>query len=380
MIKADIPLCNLKRLHTTPPLYLELQKSPGDVLDSNKFILGPNVKAFEEEFAQYCHAEHGIGVGSGTDALRVALLSLGIGPGDRVLVPAFTFVATAFAVTSVGAEPVFVDVDDYGLLSLDPSDYENTYADGVKAVIYVHLYGHGPAYNDFLRFKNKCHDQGWYLIEDCAQAHGAYYGAPPFRAGYQGRIGSIGDMGCFSFYPSKNLGALGDGGMVITSNPDWAKKARMVRNYGRPPGARYEHLIQGVNTRLDEMQAAILRKKLKYLDGWNTARSQVAETYNRCIMHEFPSNKNSSYDHVYHLYVIQDRSRDALSEYLQAQGISTAIHYPQALPDLDCFSVTTCPNAQRLAQRCLSLPMDPTLTLVEIKYVAYHINRFFGYV
>ena len=339
----------------------------GAVLDSGWFVLGEQVEAFEREFAEYCGARYAVGVGSGTEALHLGLLALGVEPGDEVITVAFTAVPTATAIWLAGARPVFVDVDS-GTYTMDPSQVEDRITPRTKVILPVHLYGH-PADLDPLLDVAKRHGLG--VLEDAAQAHGARYRGRP--------IGSIGDATAFSFYPTKNLGACGDGGMVTTSDPKLAEKLRLLRNYGQR--SRYVHEVQGANSRLDEVQAALLRVKLGKLEGWNAERRRRADEYRARLRRVVVPREESWARHVWHLYVVRSEQRDALQEHLRARGVGTLIHYPTPVHLQPAFRGLglregSLPNTERLAGEILSLPLYPELPLSDVAYVAEQVNAF----
>jgi dTDP-4-amino-4,6-dideoxygalactose transaminase len=336
-------------------------------LDSGWYILGRETAAFEEEFAAYLQGESDqtvgcVGVNSGTDALRLALWAFDIGPGDEVITVAHTAVATAAAVCMSGAMPVFVDIDPT-TYTLDPSTVSAAITPRTRAIVPVHIYGHPVDLAPVLEIARR-HDLR--VIEDCAQAHGAIY---------RGRhVGMWGDLGCFSFYPTKNLGALGDGGAVISTNPDLVAKVRLLREYGWTPQARYVSQVPGMNSRLDEMQAAILRVKLRHLDGWNEVRRSISALY---AIH-LPAGvtrpvERAGCRHVYHLYVVRVPNRDAVRTRLAGAGIATAIHYPVPIhrqPAYAAHAHGSLPHTEQAAGEILSLPMHPLMTAAEAEQVA----------
>ncbi|NNL54781.1 MAG: DegT/DnrJ/EryC1/StrS family aminotransferase [Woeseia sp.] len=357
----NIPFYDLKRLHL--PLREELDAAVRKVQDDAWYILGPEVEAFESEFASYCKTAHCVGVGNGLDALVLSLRALGIGPGDEVIVPANTFIATALAVSQVGACVVLVDVLPE-TANLDPEQLDDALTQATKAIIAVHLYGQTAEMRSILSFARK-HDLA--VIEDAAQAHGALYDGAP--------AGSLGDIACFSFYPSKNLGALGDGGAVVTSSDELARQIRIMRNYGSDH--KYEHDVKGINSRLDELQAACLRVKLRHLDQWNSQRRNVAETYMKLLadvegvtMLKVPRASAP----VWHQFVIQSERREGLQENLHSRGIETGIHYPIPIHLSKAYADLSVNNAklkttEMMAGKILSLPMAPYLQDSELSYV-----------
>jgi dTDP-4-amino-4,6-dideoxygalactose transaminase len=339
-----------------PFLYVrdELRAAFDRVVDSGWFVLGPEVEAFEASFATVCGARHCVGVNSGLDAIELILRALGVGEGDEVIVPAHTFVATWLGVTLAGATPVPVAVreDTY---NLDPARIEAAITPRTRAVMPVHLYGQ-PADMDAITAVARAH--GLAVVEDAAQAHGALLGGRP--------AGGLGDAAAFSFYPGKNLGALGDGGAIVTGDEDLAARCRALRNYGSP--RKYEHDVQGRNSRLDELQAALLRVKVKRLADWNARRRAVAAQYLdglRDVPVTLPVVRDDA-EPVWHLFVIRHGDRDALQERLTARGIGTLIHYPQPAHRSGAYAgLTVDPGqvavAERLSAEVLSLPMGPHL-------------------
>lgn len=338
------------------------------VLNGGQYILGAEVTAFEAEFAAYIGVAYGIGAGSGTEALHLALRTCGIGPGDEVLTVSHTAVATVAAIELTGARPVFVDIDP-STYTMDPDCLHTAITSATKAVIPVHLYGH-PAPMD--RIAEIAHAHSLYLIEDCAQAHGASYTGC--------RVGSFGDMACFSFYPTKNLSAIGDGGMVVTGNTELAQKARRLREYGWIE--RFISHESGWNTRLDELQAAVLRVKLKFLDQDNRARATLANLY-RQSLHDLPltlPHVEQNATHAYHLFVIRVQERDRMLEYLRNRRIHAAVHYPVPIHRQPAYAALggELPHTERTTQEILSLPMYPELTQDEVKTVVNAVRAFFN--
>lgn len=363
---AAIPFLNLHAAYLE--LKPDIDKAVGRVLDSGYYILGPEVEAFEAEFARYCEASQAIGVGNGLDALVLALRALGIGVGDEVLVPSNTFIATWLAVTAVGATPVPVEPDP-ATHNIDAARLSGALTGRTRAVIAVHLYGQ-PA--DLAALSAFCRDHGLRLIEDAAQAHGARHRGR--------RIGAEGDVACWSFYPGKNLGALGDGGCVTTSDPDLAERVRLLRNYGSRE--KYVHEEVGTNSRLDPIQAAILRVKLAHLDAWNERRRKIAALYldrlrdTRLTLPEVPNWAEP----VWHLFVVRHPDRDALRQSLQEAGIGTLIHYPIA-PHMQRayaglgIAPDALPIARQLADEVLSLPIGPQMDLDAAERVAEVVRQ-----
>lgn len=347
----------------------EVNAAVSHVLASGQFVLGPEVEAFEREFAAYSGAEIGIGVSTGTSALHLALLAADIGPGDEVITTPHTFVATVAAIRYTGARPVFVDIDPESF-TLDPAQLEAAVTTRTRAIIPVHLYGQCADMDPILEFARS---RGLIVIEDAAQAHGAEY--------KRRRAGSMGDMACFSFYPGKNLGAYGEGGMVTTSNPDYERKIRSMRDWGQ--SQRYHHDFPGFNYRMEAIQGAILRVKLRHLDQWTEVRRANAAKYDELLSAAgvaFP--KEMAYArHVYHLYAIRTADRKALAAALHAQGVQTGIHYPipvhlqRVHADLG-YKAGDFPKAEAAAAEVLSLPMHGELAPGEVEEVCRAIASF----
>ncbi len=366
----NIPLVDLKAQYRT--IKEEIDQAIADVLSQSAYIGGPHVKAFEEAFAAFCGAKHCVGVGNGTDALFIALKVLGIGPGDEVITAANSFIATAEAVTMAGAKVVFVDIHPL-TYNMDVHRIEEKITYRTKAIIPVHLYGQPADMDPILALARKYDLR---VIEDAAQAHGAEY---------KGRkIGSIGDVACFSFYPGKNLGAYGDAGAIVTDDDDIARRARMFANHGRV--SKYDHELEGINSRLDGLQAAVLNVKLKHLDEWTEKRRRAAYHYNERLK-DTPLTTPVEIDDVkavYHLYVVRARNgtREALIHHLARRGVSTGIHYPIALPKLKAYSYRNFgardfPRALEASNEILSLPLYPELTEQHILYIADSVRDFF---
>ncbi len=363
-----VPFGDLKR--QTQAIRAELDGAIRRVLESGWYILGPEVGAFEEEFAAYCGARYAVGVASGTEALQLALVALGIGPGDEVITVPNAGVPGTAAILLAGARPVFVDVEEESH-NLDPDLLEAAVTPRTRAVMPVHLYGRPAALSPILEVARR---HGLAVVEDCAQAHGARY---------HGRhVGTLGDVGCFSFYPTKNLGACGDGGLVITDDEALAERLRRLRTYGW--GRKYHcELPGGTNSRLDELQAALLRAKLPHLEEWNSARKVRAGWYDELLSGVvlIPSPPPPGEEHVYHLYVIRSQRRDDLQAYLREQGIGTDIHYPlpthlQPIYRHLGYREGDFPVSERLAREVLSLPLYPELTRAEVERVARAIQTF----
>ena len=357
----------------------EILSAQRRVLEKGRFILGDEVSAFEEEFARYCGVPYGVGVGSGTDALYLALRAAGIVEGDEVITVSHSFIATAYAISLTGAKPVFVDIDPT-IYTMDPNALEHFLKkrkakEGrrrkVKAILPVHLYGH-PAEMDAIMDIAERYDL--IVIEDACQAHGAEY--------HGKKVGSFGLFGCFSFYPTKNLGAYGDGGMVVTDDKKLYEMLRLLRCYGEKK--KYQHILKGENSRLDEIQAAVLRVKLKYLDQWNGERRKKALTYKRMLENAeviCPVEKEKA-RHVYHLFVIRTKKRNSLQTFLKENGIEALIHYPipihlqKAYKELR-YQRRDLPVTERCAREILSLPFFPELTGEEMEEVQEQIKNFF---
>jgi dTDP-4-amino-4,6-dideoxygalactose transaminase len=360
-----VPFLDLGRIHQS--IREPLDAAYHRVVDSGWFIMGPELEAFEAEWAQYCEVKHCIGVGNGLEALHLLLRAYGIGPGDEVIVPSNTFIATWLAVTECGAIPVPVEpnIDTY---NIDPTLIGNAITSRTRAIIPVHLYGQ-PADMDSISVLAAKY--GLIVIEDAAQAQGARYKGR--------RAGSLGHAAATSFYPSKNLGALGDGGAVLTNDDAIAEKVKQLRNYGSK--VKYQHDLAGYNSRLDEIQAAFLRVKLAVLDEWNARRREIATQYSKLLAGgdiDLPLIPEYA-EPVWHLYVIRSKHRDALKAQLEEQGVSTTIHYPIP-PHLQAcyqgFQERHLPIAERLGGEVLSLPMFSALEAEEIEHVAKNVLGF----
>ncbi|MFM6278894.1 MAG: DegT/DnrJ/EryC1/StrS family aminotransferase, partial [Dolichospermum sp.] len=340
-----IPFVDLKAQYLT--IKDEIHVAISQVLDSTQFILGHEVAALEREFAHYCSADYGIAVNTGTSALHLALLAAGIAPGDEVITTPFTFVATVAAIDYTGAKAVFVDIDPVSL-TIDVTKIEAAITERTKAIVPVHLYGQPADMDPILDIARR---YGLIVIEDVAQAH---------RAEYKGqRVGSIGDLGCFSFYPGKNLGAYGEGGMVVTNNTKYAHTINMLRDWGQE--RKYHHVLKGYNYRMDGLQGSILRVKLRYLDDWTQARRNHAAQYDQLLAKAdviTPTVMSYSY-HVYHIYAVRSRSRNILQQRLHEQQIQTGIHYPiplhlqPAYADLG-YKIGDFPHSELAAKEVLS--------------------------
>ncbi|MEH2153420.1 DegT/DnrJ/EryC1/StrS family aminotransferase [Nostoc sp.] len=343
-----IPFVDLKTQYLS--IKDEIDTAVLKVLESTQFVLGNEVKAFEKEFADYCNADYGIAVNTGTSALHLALLAAGIGAGDEVITVPFTFVATTAAICYTGATPVFVDIDPVSY-TIDVTQIEKAITERTKAILPVHLYGQPADMEPILDIARR---HGLVVIEDAAQAHGAEYKGQ--------RVGSIGDIGCFSFYPGKNLGAYGEGGMAVTNNPESAHTMGMLRDWGQE--RRYHHVLKGYNYRMDGIQGAILRVKLRYIEAWTEARRKHAAHYDQLLAESgvtIPAVMPYS-RHVYHVYAVRSPGRDALQQSLQEQEIQTGIHYPipvhlqPAYADLG-YKSGDFPHSEAASREVLSLPM-----------------------
>ena len=362
-----VPLVDVRA--QTESLQPALSQAMQAVVERGDFILGEAVRAFEGEFAAYCGVRHAVGVDSGASALELALRALELGPGDEVIVQANTFIATAWAVIEVGARPVLTDCDPDG--STDPAAVKAALTSRTRAVIPVHLFGR---ICDIDAIGEIASNAGMSVIEDACQAHGAQW--------HGRRAGSFGRCAAFSFYPSKNLGAFGDGGMLVTSSDEVAASVRALRNYGQ--AAKYEHVRPALNRRLDTLQAAVLRVKLPHLDQWNRRRRELAQAY-RALLDGLPVGLPAPQEdgrHVYHLFVIDTDDRDALRATLTARQIETGIHYPTPLhlqPALQSlgYRAGAFPQAERLARRSLSLPLYPEMLLEQVSRVAAGIRTHF---
>lgn len=349
----------------------EIDAAVCKVLDSGEFVLGSEVASFEQEFAAYCGTSECIALNSGTSALHLALLAAGVGPGDEVITVPFTFVASVAAVLYAGARPVLVEIDPRSF-NMDPAAVEAAITPRTKAILPVHLYGQPADMDPILEVARR---HGLIVIEDAAQAHGANY--------KERQVGSIGDIACFSFYPTKNLGAYGEGGAVTTSNADYARKIRMLRDWGQD--RKYHHVLRGYNYRMEGLQGAILRVKLRHLEQWTEARRAVASQYDHLLADcdierpvEMPWAR-----HVYHVYTVRSIERDRLQAALAAEGIQTAIHYAEpahlqpAYADLG-YGAGAFPHAEAAARQVLSLPIYPELGAEAIAHVARAVKNAVG--
>ena len=379
----NVPLLDLKAQYLS--IKPEIDQAIADVVESQKFILGPQVKQLEEATAKYSGCAHGIGVSSGTDALLVSLMAEGIGEGDEVITTAYSFFATAGCIARLGARPVFVDIDP-ATYNLDPYAIEEQVTKNTKAILPVHLYGQMADMDPIMEIARR---HSLAVIEDGAQAIGAEYKGM--------RAGSVGHYGCFSFFPSKNLGAFGDGGMVVTNDPDRAERLRVLRAHGSKP--KYFHKLVGGNFRLDTLQAAIVLAKLRHLDDWTTRRQANARRYDQ-LFESSGLMKNdiirrpqvavrgspatplaSSTRHIFNQYVIRTPRRNALQAFLREKGVGTEVYYPLPLHLQECFAPLggkpgDLPESERAADETLALPVYPELSLEQITYVVDAIAKF----
>ena len=363
-----IPFATFKPMHDE--IRKDLDQAYNKVIDSNYFIQGKECELFEKEFADYCNAKYCVGVATGLDALYLILRAMNIGNGDEVIVPSNTYIATALAVSYCGATPIFVE-PELETYNINPALIEEKITDQTKAIIAVHLQGR-PADMDAVNEIAKKHNL--YVIEDAAQAHGTEYKGQ--------KVGTLSDAAGFSFYPGKNLGALGDGGAVVTNNKEIADKVRALGNYGSD--YKYHHIYKGTNSRLDEMQSAFLRVKLPYLDKWNEYRRNVANKYFEGIKNpliKLPLKDSEDYRHIYHVFVIRCAKRDELEKYLNENGIGTVKHYPipmhlqEAYKDLN-IKEGSLPIAEEISKTVLSIPMYYGMTDEEVNYVIDKLNAF----
>lgn len=364
-----VPCLDLKRQYAT--VKADVDAAIRRVVDSQAFILGPEVESLEREVAALCGTKHAVGVSSGSEALHLAMMAAGIGPGDEVVTSAFTFFATAGAIHVLGAKVVFADIDPR-TFNIQPTEIEKRITKNTKAIIPVHLYGQCAEMDEILAVAKR---HNLLVIEDAAQAIGAEY---------KGRkAGSLGHMGCFSFYPTKNLSCYGDGGMITTDSDEFADRLRALRVHGGK--RKYYYDFVGVNARLDALQAAVLRAKVKYLPGWNERRREIARFYDERLK---DANVVTPYVaphcvHVYHQYVIRSLNRDALQSFLKERGVDTMVYYPVPLHLQNCFASLgykegDLPESERAAREVLALPIFPEMTQEEMAYVADTICEFAG--
>jgi dTDP-4-amino-4,6-dideoxygalactose transaminase len=362
-----IPFLDLKAQYRT--IKSDIDAAVHKILDSGQYVLGEEVELFEREFAAFHAADHGVAVNTGTSALHLALLAAGVGDGDEVITVPFTFVATVAAIRYTGARPVFVDIDPVSF-TMDVTQIESKITPRTKAIVPVHLYGHPADMDPILEIAAR---HGLTVIEDACQAHGAIYKNRP--------VGALGHAGCFSFYPGKNLGAYGEGGMVTTNDAGMQKTMRMLRDWGQEK--KYYHVLKGFNYRMEGFQGAILRVKLRHLAAWSEARRERATAYDRLLagneLVQAPAAPANG-KHVYHIYAVRTNDRAGLMRTLQANGIGTGIHYPipvhlqEAHADLG-YKKGDFPESERAADQVLSLPMFPELAITDVEVVAAAITQ-----
>lgn len=367
-LSAGVPFVRLAE--ADPALLAELLEATGRVASNGAFTLGEELESFEREFAAWCESEHAIGVSSGTSALELTLRGLGIGPGDEVVVPTNSFIATAEAVTATGATPRLVDVDERTAL-LNAEIVERALTPRTRCVIPVHLYGRTVEMEPLLAL---CRARGLAVVEDACQAHGARYQGRP--------VGSLGDAGCFSFYPTKNLGGWGDGGAVVTADADLAERIRLMRSHGE--AERHHHQLAAGTHRLHSLQAAILKIKLGRLDGWNQQRREAGHALGEALAQSsltLPASPPQDGDHVFHLFVVRTPDRDALRSHLGASGVANAIHYPTPIHLQPAYADQglergALPVSELLAEQSCSLPLFPAISATEIKHIAAAVGSF----
>jgi len=362
-----IPFSTFERMHGA--LREEMIQKFTEVYDKNWFIGGEECKKFDEEFSKWNGSKYAVGVATGLDAIYLALKALEVGEEDEVIVPSNTFIATALAVSYVGAKVVLVDPDPV-TYNLSANGLEEAITEKTKAIIAVHLYGQTAEMDEIMKIASK---HNLKVIEDCAQAHGATYKGK--------KAGTFGDVGCFSFYPGKNLGALGDGGAIITDSKELEEKIRALGNYGSVQ--KYHHVYKGTNSRLDEMQAGFLRIKLPHLEAWNTERNKVAQRY--CAEITNPHIKlpvvGEHRTHIWHIFAVMCDNREKFQKYMKENGIDTAIHYPIAISDQGAYKedhLKTLPIAEKIAAQEVSLPMFIGMTKEEVDYIIDVINKYEG--
>jgi dTDP-4-amino-4,6-dideoxygalactose transaminase len=364
----QVPYLDLKAQYLS--IRSEIDAAIQKTIENCTFCLGPDVLNFEKQFSDYCDIQHTVALNSGTSALHLAMLLLDVKAGDEVITTPFTFVATSWAISYVGAKPVYVDIDAK-TYNLDPSLIQSAITSKTKAILPVHLYGMPFEINEIMPIAKK---HNLPLIEDAAQAHGAEY--------HGKRVGGFGDISCFSFYPGKNLGAFGEGGALVTNNETFAVRAKALREHGSTK--RYYHDEIGYNYRMEGIQGAVLGVKLKKLDEWTKARRRVAKMYNE-LLRDTPLVLPYEHEHVksaYHLYVVRHSKRDELKDYLQKHEVGWGIHYPLPLHLQKCYSHLgykkgSFPVAEKVAEECLSLPIYPELSDDQIEYVSEVIHNFF---
>ena len=362
-----IPLVDLKAQYET--IKDEVNEAIREVLESQSFILGPKVAELEERIADYCDVKYGVGVASGSDALLLSLMAIGVGCGDEVITAPFTFFATAGSISLLGAKPIFVDIDPK-TYNINPELIEEKITAKTRAIIPVHLYGQCADMDPILEIAGK---HGAYVIEDAAQAIGAKY--------RDREAGSMGNLGCLSFFPTKNLGGYGDGGMILTDDEELAEKLKILRAHGSKP--KYYHSVVGCNSRLDALQATILLAKLKHLDKWNEGRRQNAEIYDFLLadMDVITPHVEGFNHHIYHQYVIRVEDRDELKAFLKEEGIGTEIYYPVPLHLQECYSELgykqgEMPVSEEAAKHVLALPIFPELTQEQQEQIVKLIGEF----
>lgn len=360
-----VPFVDLKAQYDA--IKADIDEAISDVITATNFIGGVQVSQFEKEFSKYIGIEHCIACANGTDAIEMALSALGIGAGDEVIVPAISWISTAEVVNTVGADPIFVDLIEREY-TIDPKQVEDAITDNTKAIIPVHLYGAPARMHEVLAIAKK---YDLYVIEDCAQAHQAQINGQ--------NVGTFGDIATFSFYPGKNLGAYGDAGGVVTNDPHLAEKVKMIGNHGQLK--KHDHRLLGRNSRMDTLQASILRAKLPYLNDWTVSRNQVALWYGRYLKEEIVKPKSiEGFEHAYHLYVIRTKHREVLTRAFDEHGIGYGIHYPIPLPFVKAYLYKgyekgDFPVAERLSKEILSLPVFPEISEEQVKFVASVVNE-----
>ena len=366
----NIPLVDLKTQYLS--IKHDIDNAINDVINETSFIKGKYLTKFENEFAKANNSKFCIGVGNGTDALYIALKALGLGKGDEVITTALSWISTPEAILLCGAKPVFIDINP-NTFNLDEKKIESQISSKTKAILPVHLYGQP---SEILKIKEISQKHSLYLIEDCAQAHFSKYNDQ--------KVGTFGEIGTFSFYPGKNLGAFGDGGALITNDTSLAERIRRIANHGSLN--KHDHMIAGINSRLDGIQAAILSVKLNHIDNWNKKRLEIAKLYSLSLKDigdiEVPLISSST-KHIFHIYVIKTDHREELKKFLQEKGISTGIHYPKALPFLPPFShlknsIEIFKNSYITTNKILSLPIYPELKQNQIEYIINSIKSFFN--
>lgn len=379
MLEMKVPFFDLKP--QSLPLKEEIRSAFEEVFETQQFVMGGQVQTLEQVIAQYCHTPFAVGVASGSDALFLSLMALGIGPGDEVILPPFTFFATAGSVSRIGAFPIFADIDPL-TYNIDPAKIEEKITKKTRAILPVHLFGQCADMDPILEIARR---KGLFVIEDAAQALGSEY--KPSATSKGRRAGQMGDLGCFSFYPTKNLGAFGDAGMVVAHAPDLAEKVRLLRVHGSQP--KYYHRWIGINSRLDTIQAAILLVKFKYLEKWTEARQNLAKRYGElfrelCSFVEEIRLPAIQYEnrHIFNQYVIRVPKREGLRRFLTEEGIGTDIYYPLPLHLQECFSflkyrLGDFPVSEKAAQETLALPIFPELTEAQQQRVVDRIRAFY---